>query len=94
MTALLTTPFNLIEGDLVVAIVDALNEVGYSPGSTPNSSGARARTRPHDPLLAPIRGSNTNEGQVEVIIPTHTADGGSTMTSYGIEIDSDDGNGF
>ena len=67
--------------------MEAENEVDYSIPSPENTAGAQARTKPHDPTRLPERGSNTDESQIEVIIPTHLEDGGSPITSYGIEID-------
>lgn len=40
MSVFWSDPFNLGEGDLIVAIVEALNEVDYSPLSDDNISGA------------------------------------------------------
>ena len=40
MTAFLAAPYNLNKGDLIVAIVEGLNAVGYSTPSVENTSGA------------------------------------------------------
>ena len=40
MTELLVDPFYLEEGDSIVAVVEALNNIGYSPPSVENSIGA------------------------------------------------------
>lgn len=92
MTALLTTPFNLQLGDLVVAVVDALNAVDYSIPSPENTSGALARTIPLDPTSSVSRGVGTSTTQLVIVVPTQTQDGGSPLLSYGVEIDS--GSGF
>jgi hypothetical protein len=61
MTAFIAAPFNLQEGNLIIAVVEALNGVDYSPASDDNTSGATVRVKPHDPTLAPLRGSLTSE---------------------------------
>lgn len=42
MTTLLASPFLLEEGDLIVAIVESMNAIGYSDPSTENTTGALA----------------------------------------------------
>lgn len=42
MTTLLAAPFNLVEGDLIKVIVEALNVIDYSIASDPNTSGQLA----------------------------------------------------
>jgi len=42
MVTLLSAPFNLVEGDLIVVIVEALNVIEYSVPSLPNTSGELA----------------------------------------------------
>lgn len=43
---LMTSPFNLAIGSLVVAQVEALNAIGYSTPSVSNTVGASAQTTP------------------------------------------------
>ena len=92
MTALLASPFSIPLNGLVIAVVDALNAVGYSTASPENTVGAQARTKPIDPSRVPQRGSLTDTTQLQIIVPTHVEDGGSALTSYGVEIDK--GSGF
>jgi hypothetical protein len=47
---------------------------------------------PTDPTSAPTRGSNTGKTQLEMNFASYTADGGSAILAYGLEIDS--GSGF
>lgn len=61
MENLWVSPFLLVEGDLIVIVVEALNEVGYSIPSLENTSGALVKVAPSDPTLPPIRGSLTDE---------------------------------
>ena len=55
-------PYNLVQGDLIVAIVRAQNEVGWSQYSSENSVGQTVETTP---LFAPeplqIDFANTDE---------------------------------
>jgi len=92
MVTLLSSPFNLVEGDLIVVIVEALNVIEYSVPSLPNTSGELAQVKPHVPTTKPRRGVLTNESQIEVLIDAVTANGGSPILSYSVEIN--DGNGF
>jgi hypothetical protein len=48
--------------------------------------------KPHTPLTKPRRGVLTNEAQIEVLIDPVTANGGSAIQSYSVEIN--DGTGF
>lgn len=61
MTTLLAAPFNLVEGDLIVVSVEALNVIDYSLPSAPNTVGVLAQVKPHTPTKKPTRGPNTNE---------------------------------
>jgi hypothetical protein len=42
MVTLLSDPYNLVEGDLIVVIVEALNVIEYSVPSLPNTGGELA----------------------------------------------------
>lgn len=92
MTTLLAAPFNLVEGDLIVVIVEALNVIDYSIPSDPNTSGVLAQVKPHTPTKKPTRGANTRETSIEVIVDEITATGGSPILSYAVEINQ--GSGF
>ena len=61
MSVLITDPYLLVEGDLVAATIEALNEIGYSDPSDENQVGAVIQSVPHASLLAPTRGENTSE---------------------------------
>lgn len=56
----MASPFNLVQGDIVVARVLAANVIGDSSYSQINTVGADVRTVPADPILAPYRGSLTS----------------------------------
>jgi len=92
MTTFLAAPFNLVEGDLIGVIVEALNVIDYSVPSIVNSAGEKAQVKPHTPTTKPRRGVLTNEEQIEVLIDPVTANGGSTILSYSVEIN--DGTGY
>ena len=92
MTTFLGAPFNLVEGNLIVVMVEALNAIDYSVPSAPNTNGVLTQVPPHTPTSAPTRGSLTNENQIEVLVSTVSATGGSPLLSYSIEIN--DGSGF
>lgn len=92
MTVFLAAPYSLIEDDLIVAVVEALNAIGYSTPSNENTVGALVQTVPADPLASPTRGATTSEAQIEVNFAAITDDGGSGITSYSLEMDS--GSGF
>ena len=53
-------PFNLEQGDTVIAIVRAVNANGEGAYSEPNSVGAAIEVEP-DKMEAPVRGSGTTE---------------------------------
>jgi len=92
MTTLLSAPFNLLEGTLVVVVVQALNVIDYSVPSAPNTVGVLAQVVPHAPTSAPVRGASTTESQIEATMATVTSTGGSPIISYSLEIN--DGSGF
>jgi len=61
MTALTAAEtFALVEGDLIVATVESLNAIGYSPPSVANTAGASVQVVPAAPPTAPTRGPSTN----------------------------------
>jgi hypothetical protein len=77
-----------------VAVVEALNTIGYSAASAENTVGALAQTVPDAPPAAPERGSGTDRTQLEVHYAPYSQDGGAAILSYGLEIDRGDGSGF
>jgi hypothetical protein len=60
MTTLLQDPYWLEEGDLIVATIEALNEIGYSEPSAENTQGAVIQVPPHNPTIAPSRGASSS----------------------------------
>lgn len=61
MTVFLAAPFSLAKSNLIVAIVEALNAVGYSTPSDENTSGALVQIVPANPTNSPTRGATTSE---------------------------------
>ena len=61
MSVFWALPFNLTQGTLIVAVVEAQNVVGYSKISPYNTAGAVVRTVPANITLPPINGTNTSE---------------------------------
>jgi len=95
MTALTdAATFNLAEGALVVAVVEALNTIGYSAPSPENTAGALVQVVPAAPPTAPERGGGTDRTQLEVLYAANSQDGGAIIEAYGLEIDRGDGSGF
>lgn len=92
VSVLVADPYFLEEGDLVVAQIEALNYIGYSEPSEPNTEGAVIKRRPHMPLEAPRRGASTTDASIEVDFDEVIEDGGSSILQYSLEID--DGSGF
>jgi hypothetical protein len=60
MDTLKASPFNLVQGDLVVAKILATNDIGDSSYSIVNTVGADIRVAPLTPILEPYRGSLTS----------------------------------
>jgi hypothetical protein len=95
MTALTdVSTFGLVEGDLIVAVVESLNTIGYSATSPENTAGALIQVVPGAPPSAPTRGSASSDTQLEVDYAPYADDGGSAILSYELLIDRDDGAGF
>jgi hypothetical protein len=61
MSTLTVTPFNLVLGDLVVAMVRASNEKGTGQYSGTNKEGALIQQVPQAPTSAPYSGPQTNQ---------------------------------
>jgi hypothetical protein len=89
MDVLTSTPFNLEQGDVVIAKILAANIVGESQYSMENSLGGVIRIVPHTPVLAPYRGQQTAEDRAHVLIAPLLSiqTGGSPITSYYIQFD-------
>lgn len=68
MAVLTSDPYLLTEGALVVATIEALNEIGFSDPSEENVAGAVIQTVPHQPTTLPTRGANTSDTQLEVLV--------------------------
>lgn len=68
MASFLASPYYLTQGNLIIAVVESFNAIGYSLPSTENTSGALIQIIPSTPTLAPIRGTSTDETQIEVDI--------------------------
>jgi len=66
MDTLTAAPFNLVQGDLVVARILAANIVGESQYSMVNGLGALIMVVPHTPILAPYRGGQTSVDRAHV----------------------------
>lgn len=94
MSIFTSSPYSLDEGDLIVAVVQALNSIGYSTASPENTAGAVVQVVPHAPSSAPTRVSTTSETEIHISISTVTSTGGSPITSYSIEMDDGTGSGF
>lgn len=63
MTTLRASPFNLAYGDLVVARITAINDIGSSSASAENTSGGTIQTEPTQ-MATPTKGDNTNANQI------------------------------
>ena len=93
MSELYSSPYNLVEGDLIVAVVEAIIRSSTQfPVNLTLKVLLFVQVIPHDPVLPPVRVSDTTESSVHFTIPTLTANGGAAITSYGVEIN--DGSGF
>lgn len=78
------SPFDLTQGTLVKVKIQATNAFGTSVISEANTVGALIETVPWTPTVAPSRGANTGETQIELVLTPLTGvnTGGSTITSY------------
>lgn len=86
---MLEAPFNLLQGDLIVAHVRASNAYGDGDFSDPNTTGLSVQTVPHKPLLAPVLVSQS-ETSITVQMPEIVGDntGGSDILSYNLQYDA------
>jgi hypothetical protein len=85
MANLRASPFNLAQGDTVIARVRAHNSIGWGSSSTDTDTATAAIIEdvPHQ-LATPTRGEATTVAQVEVEWVALTGDetGGNTVDSY------------
>lgn len=86
ISILLSTKYNLTQGDLVVAEVAATNAINTSGYSPPNTVGALIEVIPSKPS-AITRGALTSDTQVQLVITplTGTATGGAPIITYIIQ---------
>ena len=91
MKSLLQADFFLVEGDQVKSTVEAMNMIDYSILSIVAGE-ALVQIEPHRPTSALIRGSLTNESQIEIYFQSILQTGGSPIDTYSVEMD--DGTGF
>jgi hypothetical protein len=93
MNELTASPFNLVQGDLVVARMRATNVVGSSSYSASTVQGGQSyadvRTIPHKPPTPPTRGGASSTTQIEVLVAplTGVETGGDAILSYRIQWD-------
>lgn len=86
IVSLLESPFTLAQGELVQVRVTAVNSIGGSVPSIPNSVGAEIELVPHKPPTAPTKNYSTTQTTL-VINYLHlegTANGGSEVLSYSV----------
>ena len=83
MSILLSTKYNLVQGNLVVAKIAAENQMGTSSYSSPNTVGALIEVVPTKPV-AITKGSQTTESQIQLVITplSGTATGGAPIITY------------
>jgi hypothetical protein len=96
MVELTAEPFNLAQGTIVKARVEAKNIIGYSIPSDTNVSGADVRKAPNKPTTPVSRfDEGTTDTQITVYYPliTDTVEsGGEALTSLEIWYDQGIGN--
>ena len=82
--SLMANPFDLLQGDLVVAKITATNTYGTSAESVLNTEGALIEVVPHKPPTIPRKGWATNENVIEIFYDALTGvkTGGSSILSY------------
>jgi len=62
MTKFLSDPYNLVQGDLIIATVSSKNTVGWSTASSPNTVGQFVKQPPPiSPPILTIDFTKTNE---------------------------------
>jgi hypothetical protein len=86
MTVFTSSPFNLVPGTLIKAMVKAHNVLGWSAYSSLNTVGVVAQTIPSQ-MAAPTRDGLTNTLQVVVDWTQPASDGQSPVLSYNLQWD-------
>lgn len=87
----------LAQGELIVAVVSAVNAKGAGPPSEANVVGELAQRPPAAPLSAPSRGSGSSDGQLDIewaFLTSSSETGGSPILSYALEVDDGAGGNF
>ena len=91
MQTFIDAPYNLVQGDLIIATVQALNSIGWSDASQLNISGQSVETKPPvAPKALIVDLSKTNENQIALEMTAMIAvseTGGSPIVSYSLEWD-------
>jgi hypothetical protein len=85
LSSLTADPFNLVQGDQVVAKVRASNSVGFGKFSSPSYNGALIVDKPHKPASIPVRnspGSTQTSTQIDMPTVSGNAAGGLPILSY------------
>jgi hypothetical protein len=62
---MLSTPYNLLRGDSILAIVSAINSRGEGTASSPNSAGLTVQTVP-DQMASPTRLTTSTASRFEL----------------------------
>lgn len=96
ISALMSNPYDLLQGDQVLITVTATNTYGTSVASDVNSlTVALIQVVPHKPPTIPRKGWNTNENVIEIFYDALTGEltGGSAILSYVILWDAGSGDG-
>ena len=85
MSVFMQLPYLLIQGDAIVAQASAMNEIGWSPESNPNTIGSNVETIPGQPMTAPTMVSQSPTS-ISVFMPDVSGllTGGSAITSYNL----------
>ena len=93
ISALMSSPYYLSQGALVIADVAAINAIGTGTYSVDNTAGALIETIPLTPPVAPLRDSQTTSTTlvVDITALTGTATGGATIDSYDIQMNTSSG---
>lgn len=87
----------LAQGELIVAVVSAVNAKGAGPPSEANAVGELAQLPPAAPASAPTRGVGTSDGQLDIgwaFLTASSETGGSAILSYALEVDDGAGGSF
>ena len=83
MASLRTSPYNLVEGDLIQARIKAENVNGWGDISEVNIIGATVQDVPGT-MTAPVKGSATTTTVIQVNWSAASDNGGATIDSYNL----------